>query len=133
MVANVVPNYPFAPEGNLFQKVDKHHISLPIDPHHSTGFQTNLYTSCIILAQIGPKLPISPKIYVLGKLTIITVFYLTTIFQKKYQRAKHQTRLHNSDPNWAWRCPPKGDLLEKLTNIASVFYIPSCYKISKIS
>ena len=59
------------------------------------------------------------------------VFYLTIIFLKKSQRKNHQTRLHNSDPNWAWTCPSKGNLLEKLTNITFVFYIPSCYIISK--
>ena len=61
------------------------------------------------------------------------VFYLTTIFKKKSQRANHQTRLHNSGLCWAWPCPPKENLLEKLTNIALVFYIPSWYIISKKS
>ena len=61
------------------------------------------------------------------------VFYLTITFQEKSQRAHHQTRLHNFGPNWAWPCPPKGNLLEKLTNIALVFYIPSCKIISKKS
>ena len=83
-------------------------------------------------AQIGPKLPIFPKIYFPGKLTITFVCLLCSILQqrfkkKKPQRANHQTRLHNSGPNWAWPCPPKGNLLEKLTNIELVFYIPSCY------
>ena len=59
------------------------------------------------------------------------VFYLTIIFLKKSQRKNHQTRLHNSGLNWAWSCPSKGNLLEKLTNITLVFYIPSRCVISK--
>ena len=89
---------------------------------------------CIILAQIGRKLSIVPKIYLLRKLTITFVCLLCSILNnisKKSQKVNHQTRLHNFGPNWVQPYAPKGTLLGNLTNIALMFYIPSCYKISK--
>ena len=100
-------------------------------------FKQIFIQGCIILAQIGPKRTIFPKRYFLKKLTITFVCLLCPIlqqhFKKKFQRADHQTRLHNFGPNWDCPCPQKENLLEKLTNIALVIHIPSCYIISKKS
>ena len=40
-MANVDPSYAFAQEGKLFWKADKHYFCVPIEPHHSTAFETN--------------------------------------------------------------------------------------------
>ena len=42
ILANVVPNYPFAQKQNFFWKTDEHHFCLPVEPHHHpTAFETN--------------------------------------------------------------------------------------------
>ena len=115
LLANVVPNYPFAPEGNFFQKVDQHHFCLFIELPILQHFKQILIQGSTILAQIGPILPIFFKIYFLRKLTITFVCLLCSIvqqnFKKQSQRGNHQTRLHNFGPNWAWTCLPKRNLL----------------------
>ena len=122
-------------KGSCFGKLTNITFAYLLSPTIRQHFKQILIQGCIILAQIGPKLPILPKRYILGKLTITFVCLLCSIlqqhFKKKSRRANHQTRLHNFGPNWAWPCPPKGDFLEKLANIALVFHISLCYIISK--
>ena len=115
MLANVVPNYPFAPEGNLtnIRKLTNITFAYQLSPTILQHFKQILIQGCIILAQIGPNLPIFPKRYILGKLTIAFVCLLCSILQqhfkkKKSQRANHQTRLHNFGPNWASPVEQKG-------------------------
>ena len=74
MFANVVPSYPFAPEGNLFWKVTNITFAYLLSPTILQHFKQIVKQGCIILAQIGPKLPILPKRYILGKLTILCAY-----------------------------------------------------------
>ena len=135
MFASVVPSYPFAPEGNLFWKVDWHHFRLPIEPHHSTAFQINPETRLHNFGSDWPQIAYFAQEIYSGKIyyyfCVPIVFYLTTTFQNKSRRVDHHIRLHNFGPNWAWPCPPKGNFWEKLASIALVFHIPLCYIISK--
>ena len=123
-------------KGNCFGKLTNITFVYLLSPIIQQHFKQILKQSCIILAQIGPKLFILPKRYILEKSTTF-VCLLCSISQhfkkKKSWRANHQTTLHNFDPNWAWPCPPKVIFLEKLANIALVFHIPLCYIISKKS
>ena len=127
----------FPKKRNCFGKLINITFVYLLSPIIQQHFKRILKQSCMILAQIGPKLFILPKRYILGKSTIIFVCLLCSISQhfkkkkKKSWRANHQIRLHNFDPNWAWPCPPKVNFLEELANIALVFHIPLCYIISK--
>ena len=82
MLANVVPNYPFALEGNLTNITFAYQLSPTILQH----FKQILIQGCIILAQIGPNLPIFPKRYILGKLTIAFVCLLCSILQQHFKK-----------------------------------------------
>ena len=121
-------------KGNYFGKLNNITLAYLLSPSILQHLKQILKQSCIILAQIGPKLSILPKRCILGKLTITFVCLLCSILQqhfKKNWRANHHKRLHNFDWNWAWPCPPKGNFLEQLVNIALVFHIPLSYIISK--
>ena len=145
MLANVFQITHLPQKGTWFRKLTNITFVYLLSPTILQYFKQILKQGCTISAQIGPKLSIVPKRYFLRKLIITLlnlkfntllklpiVFYLTKTFQKKKSmRANHQTRLHNFGQNWAWPCPSKRNLLEKLTKIALLFYIPSCYIISK--
>ena len=60
------------------------------------------------------------------------VLYLTKAFQKNSQRPNHQKGCITLSQIWSeLTFPSKTNLLEKLSNISLVFYIPLCYIISK--
>ena len=62
------------------------------------------------------------------------VFYLTTAFQENFQRPNHQKGCIILSQIWPeLTFPSKTNLLEKLTNLSLVFYIPLCYITSKKS
>ena len=119
-------------KGICFRKLTKITFAYLLS-HHQTNLYTRLHNSGSNWVQIVHFFQeiFSGKIFYYFCVPI--VFYLTSTFQKKFQRANYQIRLHNFCSNWAWPCPAKGNLLEKLINIALVFYIPSCYIISKKS
>ena len=122
-------------KGTCFRKLTNM-TCLPIEPHHSTAFKTNLYTRLHNSGSNWAQIVHFSQEIVSGKIeyyfSVLVVFYIATTI-KKSQRANHHTKLHNSGTNWAWPCPPKENLLENLMNIALVFHIPSCYIFSKQS
>ena len=122
-------------KGTCFRKLTNI-TCLTIESHHSTAFQTNLYTRLHNSGSKWAQIAHFSQEIVSGKIdyyfSVLAVSYIATTI-KKSQRANHQKKLHNSGTNWAWPCPPKENLLEKLTNIALVFHIPSCYILSKQS
>ena len=131
------------PEGNLFWKIDWHHFCLPIEPHHPRTFQANpqSWSLDIRLHNFGSnwvQITHFPQEIFSGKIDcyycVPAVLYLTTAFQKNSQRPNHQKGCIILSQIWPeLTFPSKTNLLEKLTNISLVFYIPSCYIISKKS
>ena len=113
-----------------------------IEPHHPT-FQTNPQNLSldIRLHNFGwdwVQITHFPQEIFSGKIDcyycVAAVFYLTTTFQKNHQRLNQHTRLHNLCPNLAWvDLSIKNKFIGKFTNISLVFYILSCYAISKKS
>ena len=89
-------------------------------------FKQILTQSDIILAEIGPKLSIFPKRYILGKLTITFVCLLCSILQQYFKKNLGKQIIRQGCIILA-----KGTFLEKLANIAVVFHIPLCSIISK--
>ena len=64
------------PKGTCFRKLTNITFAYLLSPTMLQHFKQVFKQGCIILAQIGPKLPIFPKRYFLGKLTITFVCLL---------------------------------------------------------
>ena len=72
--------------GTCFGKLTNITFAYLLSPTILQHFKQILKQGCIILAQIGPKLPILPKRYILGKLTITFVCLLCSILQQHFKK-----------------------------------------------
>ena len=73
-------------KGTCFRKLTNITFAYLLSPTILQYFKQILKQGCIILAQIGPKLPILPKRYILGKLTITFVCLLCSILQQHFKK-----------------------------------------------
>ena len=73
-------------KGTCFGKLTNITFAYLLTPTILQHFNQILKQVCIILGQFGPKLPILPKRYILGKLTIAFVCLLCSILQQNFQK-----------------------------------------------
>ena len=125
-------------KGTCFGKLTNITFAYLLSPTILKHFKIIFIQGCIILAQIVSKLPIFLKRYFQGKLTITFVCLLNSILLQRLKKNLRERIIRQGyivlvQIGIKFPCPPKENLSEKLTNIALVFYIPSCYIISKKS
>ena len=73
-------------KGTCFRKLINIIFAYLLSPTILQHFKQILKQGCIILVQIVSKLPILPKRYILGKLTIIFVCLLCSILQQHFKK-----------------------------------------------
>ena len=73
-------------KGSCFGKLTNITFAYLLSPTIRQHFKQILIQGCIILAQIGPKLPILPKRYILGKFTFTFVCLLCSILQQHFKK-----------------------------------------------
>ena len=76
--------------GNCFRKLTNITFAYLLSPTIILHFKQMFIQGCILLAQIGSKLLISPKRYFLVKLTITFVSLLCSILHQHYNNLREQ-------------------------------------------